>query len=131
MTQEQIERGRIAIAERCGYWFHRESLDTCTRVYKGKPGSAQHDFIGVIDNETNPLPNYHNNLDAMHEAEKVLADNHSEYSKYLRQLWIIVHPLRKLDPLCNIENYLMLAFVTATAPQRFEAFLKTIGKWEE
>jgi hypothetical protein len=58
------------------------------------------------------IPDYLNNLNAMHEAENVLtADQWYEYDRLM--------PLR--DP----------QKMHATAAQRAEAFLRAIGKWVE
>ena len=54
-------------------------------------------------------------LNAMYEAEKMLA----EYQKDLFCEWL------------NAKNYGVWWAVHATARQRAEAFLKTLGKWEE
>jgi hypothetical protein len=51
----------------------------------------------------------------MHEAEKVLAPQQAD--KYVTTLCLEVQP----EP--SLHN--------ATARQRAEAFLKTLGKWEE
>jgi hypothetical protein len=100
MTNEQMN---IAIAETCGWknyglgWGH-SSLPPQANVYGRK------------------LPDYCNDLNAMHEAEKVLWNrNDWSASKY--------------------EERLTKATTSwawhATAAQRAEAFLKTIGKWED
>ena len=68
---------------------------------------------------------YLNDLNAMHEAEKVL----TPYTRpeYLCQLFDAATRGRSgLYPVD--ENYLSHH---ATASQRAEAFLRTIGKWEE
>ncbi len=70
------------------------------------------------------LPDYLNDLNAMHEAEKTLDDD------------------LDLDYSENIEiatgarwgannSYDMSKYRSATAEQRAEAFLRSIGKWEE
>lgn len=57
------------------------------------------------------LPDYLNDLNAIHEAEKLIMDESSIiYVEYLGQISCPWH---------------------ATAAQRAEALLKTIGKWEE
>jgi hypothetical protein len=71
--------------------------------------------------ELHRLPDYLNDLNAMHEAEKVLDVNiESEDSpryEYSRQVYRIVESRRQP--------------FRSTAAQRAEAFLRTIGKWEE
>jgi hypothetical protein len=94
------EKQRIAIAEACGY----ERLTQHEAVWRHE-GSK----IYTAGN----LPNYLNDLNAMHESEKTL-----DY-----------------DDLNDMEESVSFHFgVTpfhATAAERAEAFLRTIGKWEE
>jgi len=64
---------------------------------------------------THQLPDYLSDLNAMHEAEKILNTNQAaDYCELLRPIicgcWRLVH---------------------ATAAQRAEAFLRTLGLWEE
>jgi len=75
------------------------------------------------------LPNYTTDLNAMHEAEKVL----SVKEELIRQCY--------LDNLCIATNgesaemdgsyQEVWNMCHATARQRAEAFLRTIGKWKE
>ena len=67
-----------------------------------------------------PIPNYPKDLNAMHEAEKVLTpDQLGQYvSLYLECAWM-----------SDCSHHVRAA--TATATQRAKAFLKTIGKWED
>jgi len=73
---------------------------------------------------TRAVPNYCRDLNAMHEAEKVLladADTGYEYDM-------------ELNGVCEcwedgIMNYMKLWH--STARQRAEAFLRTVGKWKE
>ena len=59
--------------------------------------------------------NYCNDLNAMHQAEKVLTEHQTE-SIYPRNLGAWRNPTKP---------------IYATARQRAEAFLRTQGKWEE
>jgi hypothetical protein len=59
-------------------------------------------------------PNYLNDLNVMHEAEKVLTDEQWDTYCY------------RLDGVGGMRHC-----THATASQRAEAFLRTIGKWEE
>lgn len=61
---------------------------------------------------------YCNDLNAMHEAEKTLKTEHRK--RY-------IHHLEGWDRNLGYE----WDIATATARQRAEAFLRTIGKWEE
>ena len=102
------ELQRIAIAEACG-WQHCEINHHSTGMFR--KGAA----IGVSPNSERILhiPSYTTDLNAMHEAEKTL-----EY-----------------DKLIIMAEYISFDFATlpfhATAAQRAEAFLRTLGKWEE
>lgn len=60
------------------------------------------------------IPDYCTDLNAMHEAEGTLNED---------QLWQMAREIEK-----NWEDQW---YFRATAHQRAEAFLKTLGKWEE
>ncbi len=68
-------------------------------------------------------PNYLNDLNAMHDAEKVL-DPKGKDGSY--EYW-----LRTVCHIPKRESANGRYFYRATASQRAEAFLRTIGKWEE
>ncbi|MFZ0617036.1 MAG: hypothetical protein WAN16_11410 [Chthoniobacterales bacterium] len=111
MTPDKIKR---AIAEACG-WKRPDD----TEVMKWK--------IGWIDSEDwwmcpkgvlrlkCDIPDYCNDLNAMHEAEKVLTSE---------QVTSYVDLLEFMN-----ERWATPAF--GTAAQRAEAFLRTLGKWED
>ena len=102
MTNEQINK---AIAETCG-WIDRP---TCT------------DFLG------NPLlpPDYCNDLNAMHEAEKMLTTKQKQrYATALSDALSDSAPTESCHTVWSDT-------IHATASQRAEAFLRTLGKWEE
>lgn len=63
------------------------------------------------------LPDYLNDLDAIHKVEKVLFTTGDSWCAYFEEL----------ENVCGEDN----DPITATAEQRAEAILKTIGKWEE
>ena len=129
MTPEQQ---RIAIAESCGWKMHTVAKDdpyTCTHCgIHYSPMIWRAWEIPYLwcnkNNETQP-PNYLNDLNAMHDAEKVLfpvkvhdlhgPDLVKEYGAILQHLC------------CGHPG----GAIRATASQRAEAFLRTIGKWEE
>jgi len=85
------EKQRIAIAEACGWRIAERVLP-----------------------ELQILPNYTEDLNAMHEAEKVL--NQKQKEDYF---FIIL----------NFYGNWPKA-IQATADQRAEAFLRAVGKWE-
>jgi len=100
------EKQRIAIAEACGW---REISD-----WKAAGINGQH----PTEPWTEVIPDYLNDLNAIHEAEKVLRDDRE--AAFRGWLW-----------LAHGQPELRCAIVHATAAQRAEAFLRTIGKWEE
>jgi hypothetical protein len=105
MTDEQIN---AAIAEACGW------TNICNCVYRhrklwGYPPLK----AGQGGNAFKMLPNYCADLNAMHEAEKVF-DCPELYDGNLIKV-------------CGGAQYIW----HATARQRAEAFLRTLGKWEE
>lgn len=95
------EKQRIAIAEACG-WAHASV-------------------------EPFAHPDYLNDLNAMHEAEKVLTEEQAEmYAEYMDDF---VKP-------CFLYNYDtpyrgIFQIMHAPAALRAEVFLRTIGKWED
>jgi hypothetical protein len=113
------EKQRIAIAEACGWKdikdTNHESVDIESRSithWSGLTGVPP-EFIHYEWNRV-IIPDYLNDLNAMHEAEEVLTDSDQKH-KYASLLgrhdyWLLIH---------------------ATAAQRAEAFLRTIGKWED
>ena len=107
------EHQRVAIAEACG-WTEIEPCTCCdgvSRAYEPTPGAHK-----------KHLPDFYNDLNAMHEAENILnADQMVSYDYHLDR--VVGNGRQGL----NIEYFLW----SATASQRAEAFLRTIGKWEE
>ena len=110
------EAQRIAIAEACGY--KRLSQHEAVWSHKGWNYKMGH------------LPDYLADLNAMHEAEKVLTDEqffdwskdkHTDMS-YNGHLFRLVDNSTPGNRPCRYHS--------PTATQRAEAFLRTIGKWE-
>lgn len=105
------ELQQIAIEEACGW----------KRIPAGKDSfGVNYDALANRGHETvlqDKLPNYLNDLNAMHEAEKILNDDNSLHG--------LVFYCNTLMNICKTHR----ACVTATASQRAEAFLRTIGKW--
>ena len=119
------QKQRIAIAEACGWKgpFQLEWL----REY-GREGEDVWEMCGTNpEGERAPFPDYLNDLNAMHQVEKVIVPS-SEYtlSSYMFELSKIVIPAG------STRRGLISEYIFhATAAQRAEAFLRTIGKWEE
>ena len=112
MTNEQIN---IAIAEACG-WEPRK--DTDGNIIAWQSPGAYRAF------SPDDLPDYCNDLNAMHEAEETL--DLQKAGVFAEQLRVTVYRTTRL-PHVDSGSF---AHVHATASQRAEAFLKTIGKWE-
>lgn len=105
MTDEQIN---AAIAEACG-WTNVGECENGGFRLRGFPPDR-------YEAHRKPIPNYCTDLNAMHEAEKVL-DSDELFRGYYLALYDITKSTR-----CPVH---------ATARQRAEAFLRTIGKWED
>ena len=103
----RYEQQRIAIAEACG-WKETEAWLDGRRCFERADSNAGWDF--------DSLPDYLNDLNAMHEAEKTLTDKAHE--EFRLNLYDVIGDDSRL-------------IVSSTASQRAEAFLRTIGKCEE
>jgi hypothetical protein len=121
------EKQRIAIAEACG-WKNADHPDAM-KLKQGwiMPEKWCMDPKGVL-RFNHHRPDYLTDLNAMHEAEKTLTDE--QIARWQRDLWLT----------CENDFYALEAcappivlrrFISATAAQRAEAFLRTIGKWED
>lgn len=119
MTPEQIN---MAIAEECGYKNVRTKkvLEYCDDPME--PSTIEVTKI-VYDGGTG-IPNYYGSLDAMHEAEKLFKRSARERDTYGTELTQICANDQS-------ESRYGRSTWNATAPQRAEAFLRTVGKWIE
>jgi len=101
------EQQRIRIAEFCGWKDCHLSASWASII-----GT----LYEVNGNQYAMIPNYFSDLNAMHEAEKILtAQQRRSYVSYIFNL-----------PASECESNTF-----ATAAQRAEAFLKTISLWEK
>ena len=110
MTNEQIN---IAIAEVCGWTSIRYNS-----IHGKWMGTQPQE-----DRDAYHLPNYCNDLNAMHEAEKFILkgfEDDAEGSELWQDYMVYV--------VCAAPAYLSHH---ATARQKAKAFLQTFGKWEE
>lgn len=106
MTHDEM---RIAVAEAHGYKQYHEKGGTDRGITDWEGYDPTGKFVIFED-----LPDYPNDLNAMHEAEKVLTnDQREDYMNWLGT--------------CDTE----WNSIHATAAQRREAFLRTIGKWKQ
>lgn len=102
MNQQEINK-RIATV--CGWQVHPK--DKWVVIPPNSPHSVQ---------PISTIPDYYNDLNAMHEAENTL--NGSQWNAYV--IFIAEKPPQP-------HGWLL----AATAAQRAEAFLRTINQWEE
>jgi len=116
------EAQRIAIAEACG-WKRVTGESVQCPAYAFiliDPNNFQvawtHSSVTAL---TKYLPDYLNDLNAMHEAEKILT--HKQRIDHMEWLGM-----------CS-DDYgsEVWAYVHADAAQRADALLRTIGRWEE
>jgi len=97
MTDKQINQ---RIAEACGWWGNCK--ENCMR-----PPNCTDMYCEI--------PNYCHDLNAMHEAEKVISKE--QIDDYCDLLWP--------------KGYGWFYAVHTTARERAEAFLRTLGKWDD
>ena len=109
MTDQQIN---IAIAEHCG--FNLEE-------YRMEEGG-----INVA-----ALPDYCNDLNAMYEAENTLLGGPKFFSKGGKStyIWNLKNVCAFGKNLNMDKNFYLMIHIPAR--QRAEAFLKTVGKWND
>ena len=98
----------IAIAEACGLTIVSDGI-MHHLIPCGK--KTERDPEGCLLKE---CPDYLNDLNAMHEAEKIF--DHALYCRYINEL-------------CDVTIKGNNSMYMATAAQRAEAFLRTIDKW--
>jgi hypothetical protein len=120
MNDQEIN---IAIAEACGWKkiFHEDELADEQVWYLGERKDLNHARCCGSHNYVQ-LPGYTTDLDAMHEAERVLL-----VSQVTEEGWE-----NRLRYEKHIENLIASPWIWhATARQRAEAFLRTLGKWKD
>lgn len=107
------EAQRIAIAKACGWKVQTIDGQVWCEIKEG-----------VFGLPCDYLPDYCNDLNAIHDAVMTMSEGSLEYSMYCS----------KLNEICAIENSKhdgpSRQTLDATAAQRAEALLKTVGKWE-
>ena len=105
------EKQRIAIATACG-WTRGHTGQT---QWVNDPHGIRAGWASLRAIADVALPDYLNDLNACHEMEKVLTDEQT--AAYITTLCLEVQP----DPMLH----------HATAAEKCEAFLRTLGLWEE
>lgn len=110
------EKQQIAIAEACG-WSNLQYSDYKPLGLVGRhPGGSEQNLLRV--------PDYLNNLNAMREATMARLQGYEE--NFFYELSNVVNG--EVEPHLQDD---MFCLANATAAQRAEAFLRTIGKWKE
>jgi hypothetical protein len=118
MTDQEQD---IAVAKACGWTFLPERDTHCgvmPECWESPDGER-------VQESPYPFPSYGTDLNAMHEAEKAAFQSSDLWFKFVFNLLEIcgLSGCGELDGLCGL--------VQATAAQRREAFLRTIGKWRD
>ena len=119
---------RVAIAEACGWKF--DGRDGWT----DPSGNYHQALYGDTDKYGEYIPpNYVFSLDAMHEAEKLIVEK--DKSIFTHEIMNLVGFDGSADLVDDYGEWSTslttsaFSIAHATAAQRAEAFLKTIGKW--
>lgn len=124
---------RIEIAKFAGFkWFRYTRYESHFALLKTAPNDwwieeappEGDEYKKLYHNPIDSVPNYPESLDAMHEAEKML-------TKEQTKVWVKhIEKLVSSNPIKNTNSW-TFACAHATAPQRAEALLRTIGKWQD
>jgi hypothetical protein len=121
------EAQRIVIAEACG-WLDKRIPTLTSDTSLGRC------WISPIGRFHQTCPDYLNDLNAMHEAITHTIMGSDRSKQYGMHLVIIVlcYDFRIMPVAHQLLNPWELTRLSeATASQRAEAFLRTIGKWKE
>lgn len=139
------EAQRIAIAEACGWrleWQDKFAKTDSNRqlLHLLRP-NGEIEIAGYFERSqlealrrdmARYIPNYLNDLNAMHEAEKTLRIG---VDLHIGQRWFgyLANVVSGKQMYLNEYDWPGAAYFIcrATAKQRAEAFLRTIGKWED
>jgi len=115
MTKEQQ---RIAIAEACGWTNVDDKMPSPTTGWvRGSLRGVNHEGYRVH------VPDYLNDLNAMHEAEKIMTKD--------QWLSYTINVLLAAKDGTFVIDINMKTVTHASAAQRAEAFLKTLHLWNQ
>lgn len=121
------EKQRIAIAEACGWKgpYHPDNIAGMAGWW------SRHKGVWWMNPNGNrvmisSVPNYLNDLNAMHEAEKVLS--YQDVFAYTEWLHVLTGGDQRYNGTPLGSTFLA---ARATAAQRAEAFLRTLKNWED
>jgi hypothetical protein len=117
------QKQRIAIAIACG-------LQNVAPVIVQNVKHQGDDITVGISSDSGWIPDYLGDLNAMHEAKKVLWDK-GLMLEFVNQLIGIVCAAKgfRWDKVTADDHLILIA--NATAEQEAEAFLRTLGLWEK
>ena len=128
------EKQRIAIAMACGHTFEWQG-DTGSlwvvapnRLILDVRFPNKHSREETLNDSGQSLPDYLNDLNAMHLAESVLTYDQTE--TYQNGLANMVRG-QPFEGYCHWSDIGSVFVAHASAPQRAEAFLKTLSLWTE
>lgn len=124
------EKQRIKIAEACGWKHNTGESPSYGGTYRQAGWTSPEGYFVMTtwhEITSSGLPDYLNDLNAMHEAEKVIANKCkiNDYWFFLRQI------LEFPDAEGDWNEVFYFDAINATTAQRAEAFLKTLGLWED
>jgi hypothetical protein len=127
MSDKEI---RLAIAEACGWEV--EQFDFRTYALVSPSGKRWEQFdSAAIAWTANVIPDYCNDLNAMHEAEAWLKANRLTANPAMLDAWAAYGRNLKhtYSPGHTPSSHHNICPFDATARQRAEAFLRAIGEW--
>lgn len=115
------ELQRIAIAEACGWkWDEKTIFDPAGKLTQTRR-AYDPNWEDWYDRLLQVIPDYLNDLNAMHDAEETLTDlQHRQFRRFLVAV-------------CHGPDSLVVRsrkLVSSTAAQRAEALLKTLNLWK-
>ena len=135
------EKQRITIAEACGWVKFKPRAWRQDLICWSPPKDVSPIFLrmgknlgygDIISEKTefceNDLPDYLNDLNAMNSAEKTLTVK--QQHKFAEEVGRIIYSGELSVPDFRDNWYMCYLMMHASAARRAEAFIKTIGKWE-
>ncbi len=121
-----VKNGFYYLENACGY---TDSIDHAWKLPKGE--AKKHEmyadseiipYTHKVFIKQAPLPDYTGDLNAIHKAEKVLTDD----QRVVFRINLSNNSGKRNTEFATVEA----AMCHATASQRAEAFLRTVGKWK-
>jgi hypothetical protein len=119
------EEQRIAIAEACGWTFipsHDVQTNDTPRTVPERWELGDQEAVAF---DVTMLPDYLNDLNAMHEAEKILT--YEQRETFVAELANTAQ-MKRTKATINSDYFIV---THATAAQRAEAFLRVLDLWKD